>query len=310
MISPEKPIPFSFDSDKEFALEDIRDDVELQLSGEGIRYQADFLGSIATLVEALQESPSPERMERVFHFPATFLPESYYPERLQERLYTRDLNGILLTIVKNANELASTTLEFIDDDGRLHISRAPEGNKTARDWLIPNKGEPQPVERIDDQEINYVLMYLAGIEALQPDDNDVLPEIVPIEWLASISQRAPFSDINAAHTLASGRRVQYSATKTEEKLHPQTCSIYYETGTPGRELEMELDTTQGLSVKFYALDDEGRTPFIADVGDFIRLKEIIESEIEGLNDKRKTSTVDITSLTEDAINLAQERNIP
>ena len=332
MPSHEPDSPFSLDSEAVQAAEHLipHQDI-ITVSGDHIKTHAEFIGKVAAFFEALYRHSDPNRIQYEFNFPASILNELSYPEVLKDRLITRTLESVKLTIVKQEGGLASTTLEFVDDDGRLYISRDPEQVDSKEsdviipknlDDIIPTSGKQEQgehpknrydleldtrVQRTPDNEIHAVLYNVLGFDsASQDDDSMPTPGLVPIEWLATIQKRATFTDISAEHELTSKRVIKYSAREVEGELQFETGSINYETATPGRTITMDFDITDGLSVKFHTIEDGQRTLLIPDTGDFLRLSEIIEDEHELLMGSDGVKTINLATFSQSALHRLQK----
>ena len=310
MTTYEFGTPFDPDSEAVRAAETLSEQPSVPISGDYLRAQADFVGKMATFFEGLYQHSTPDRIQYDFHFPGSILSEVSYPELLKDRLMTRDLVSVKLSVTRNHGELATTSFEFIDEDGRLYASRDPElFNSSEPDRVINNSGDDAPIGRFSDADLDTTRKEILGLGiSIEPDDSDPSPNpgIVAVEWIAELQKRASLADISAEYTLPSKRAVKYSAKEVDGKLQIETGSIRYETGLPGRHIKMELDISNGLSLKFYTLENGEKTRLTPDTGDLMRLTEIIEIEQELISGTAIVNVINVATLSEDAIRRVQE----
>lgn len=261
------------------------------LKGEYLKDEGKFLGKVSKLVEKVSLNLQPSRMQ----YEMEFLPQEdgvyAYPEMLRDRLMTRTLESVKLTIVSETldnvdaeRSFITTTLEFEDGDGTLYVSRdgdIPE--PSAGDVVIGLDGLPTPVGRMSDAEIEAFVLSLGGLyheAALQTEaKEDTVVDASKI--FAQLEKHAVKTNPFFEYALPSGRVIRFDSLRatTDRLMH---FSIRYETGSNNGSITARVDRDNGLKISFTKSEYGETAELIPNGGDYIRLIEILNEEIKAL----------------------------
>lgn len=271
-----------------------REDPEKYSHGNYLGYAVEFIDRSSLLIETLEEYATPTRRSYELEFTSQESGESAYPEALKDRLLTRYLKSILVTITQEDDEPSTTTIEFHDEDGTIHVSRdslqsvLPEDPEYFFDVVIDNQGKPKTIPKIPNYEINALLFSLAGNyrEAehralLQNKDDRVVGEDV----FAALCSNAVRTTSDLEYKLDDDRTVYF--TKVSNAGRDKLVSFrikYKDNNRDKRSAEVSLE--KGLAIVFKSY--EGITPgdIYPDEDDYDELIRLLVEETDSiLSDK-------------------------
>lgn len=274
---------YPYDS-RDSADEELNDNAQI---GEQLRDLSSIIIRFADLIEALPTHATPQRVSVELEFFARPELEPAYPEIVKNRLLTRDLKYIKVTSVDESGDedgeypFPTTSIEFVDEDGEIHISRDPsvKDGKT-QDMLFENGGMAE-IGRVSDEEISTFLFRLSS----KPSDELIAEE----DFLA---QRIEASDVidslkkNAIAELhdydfesPSGRILTLSFQKHGDFLRLSKFVIFYEAAGRNR-ISVEINPGQGFSMDFQTYEDEGDGTYLPDDRDYALLSEVLTEELK------------------------------
>jgi hypothetical protein len=250
------------------------------LDGDSLRSESKFLDGVSQLIEILKSQASPVIEVVTYSFlsqPDTII---YYPENLSDRLMTRELQAIKVSVANEVGVAPSTTIEFEDTDGVMYLSRdSVNPDLDSSDTVISLKGNVTSIKRTPDHEVNAFLYSLVGMydkaRRIIDSSDDSVVDANEIRDL--IEKNAISKNINREFSLESGRTARISAIHSGKYEVLQSFSITYDT-VSGKKMMAEVNTEKGLSVTFTRYDDGVGTPIYPDGGDYIQLIEILNQE--------------------------------
>jgi len=272
---------------RDFDLELIRsNDYESILKGDGLRDITDFLSSVGYIVELLLNKSTASYEMHNLEFINQQDDVYCYPTVLSDRLLTRQLDSINLSIVKNYGCAESTTLEIADEDGLIYISRKTncEEDLSCPDAIIDSSAKVHNLEHVPNYEINAFIMSLAGMYS-ESKLSLLNPSYATVD-AAEIEERLYKNAIKKQSSYEfdlSGERIIKFTTIEDGSNYYRLVnfSIIYEIHNKDR-LVVDVDQQNGFSIIFRRIKDSSIETIIPDGGDYIRLIEILIDEMSHL----------------------------
>ena len=255
-----------------------------------LRSQADLLQSLGNMLELVRASAEPNRTHYDFEFvqglDSLVLPVSVYiPGGTQNG---NRLGLATVSVTKEAGETHSTTISLHFDDRNICITRDSKPSLLAEssgsDWVTftDKNHDPEAIDKISNTDIDTVLRQLLFGDKVPifPNEHDRNILSAPHEDLIDAFQtlssawEAQYSFIPAAHP---ERLIRWGVQHIADEEMLQSIRLQYETGTPNRQMVVDIDPRLGLSLTFMIHDLENDTTYTIspDTGDYIRLQEVV-----------------------------------
>lgn len=264
------------------------EDPDKYLNGDYLKDEAEFIIQVSELMELLQSRAKPARKTAQFEFLRQDEGTYLYPDILQDRLLSRTLTSVEVTIITEVGQPSSTTVEFHDEDGTLYVSRYSDNSDlSTKDNIINIDKTVIEIPRIPNNQLNAFLYSVTG-EYKEADNFLLSGDASPVdsELMQDILDPPSISTRTAIeYNLDTGRSARFDTTKVVrnnrfvERLDVFTLSYPLPSG---KLMKVEIDKQRGLKIIFKVFEDGTSHSIIPDGGDYIQLIEIIRQEVEHL----------------------------
>lgn len=276
-------------------------DPEKAPSGDYFEYEIKFIDEAISLIGSLEKYATPTR--RVFEF--EFLGQESgiyaYPEALKDRLMTRNLQTVSLTITQEDDEPSTTTIELRDEDGVIHISRDSVLSDGSFDTVIDNRGQAKTITKIPNYEINSFLLSLTGnyheaeYSTLLQNAQDM---VVGENIFAALESNAVQKKSYFEYKLDDDRSVYFTKVSSADRDKLTSFRIIYkDNNLDKKSAEMNLD--KGLAIIFKSFDNLTTNDIFPDEDEYIELIQLMTEETDLILSNLEKPDMPIGYVTDD-----------
>lgn len=257
-------------------------DHEKSSHGDYLEYELEFIDEAISLIGSLEKYATPTRRAFEFEFLGQESGIYVYPEALKDRLMTRDLQAILVSITQEDDEPSTTTIELRDEDGTIYISRDSVLSDGSFDVIIDNQGQAKTIARIPNYEINSLLLSLtdnyreAEYSTLLQSPQDM---VVGENIFAALESNAIQKKSYFEYELNDDRSVY--VTKVNNTGRDKLTSLritYKDNNLDKKSAEMNLD--KGLAIIFKSYDGLTTSDIFPDEEEYIELIQLLTEEAD------------------------------
>lgn len=276
-------------------------DPEKTPSGDYFEYEIKFIDEAISLIGSLEKYATPTR--RVFEF--EFLGQESgiyaYPEALKDRLMTRNLQTVSLTITQEDDEPSTTTIELRDEDGVIYISRDSVLSDSSFDTVIDNRGQVKTIAKIPNYEINSFLLSLTG-NYREAEHSTLLQNaqdmVVGENIFAALESNAVRKKSYFEYELDDDRSVYFTKVNSADRDKLTSFRIIYkDNNLDKKSAEMNLD--KGLAIIFKSFDNLTTNDIFPDEDEYIELIQLMTEETDLILSSLEKPATPIGYVTDD-----------
>jgi len=296
-------------------LERSASDHSLARDPEHFKYEMKFLDKVSELIESLKKYGDAVRISHEYEIIGMDRENHDYPPSLDRYIGEKEFSSTTVTTVVEGYE-SSTTIEMFGSFGRIYISRSATLPEDTGDNILSNEGEPFPIERIPNSEINDFLYSLnrhgvSPAEARKASGDSSSEELVSGYDMRDALESAALSSLtDYTYELGDGLYIWFRINNSlgEDKLSHVTLS-YFDYDMEKRSVDISLD--QGFEIKFRSPGNETQEEAVLypDKTDYaIALRVIREATHNLLQPVEQVGTVSLGILPDELLDELSSNN--
>ena len=254
------------------------------LKGDSLKDVTDFLMGVSTLVEVLKNNVNPTNETSQLEFISHRDDVYSYPDIIRDRLLTRELEFICVTLSREQGSMPSAAIEFGDEDGLIRVARGSlcEEDVSSSDYIIHPDGNLSEISHIPNCEINSFLFSLASMykDAELVRLNPQKAVVNSLDIHNSLIENALSILSFYEYQMPSGRVIKFITSESSGSIYKLIdFSLNYEIAENSKMI-VEINQQTNLSINFKRQIDNKIIPLYPDGGDYVRLVEIMLEELD------------------------------
>ena len=255
---------------------------EQRLGREYLSEVLESIDSAALLIGTLERYVAPTRRAYELEFLSQEPGIYNYPEAIKYRLLDRNLQRIVVSITQEDSEPSTTTVEFHDEDGVVHLSRDSVRSNDTFDMVIDDKSEPRTIAKVPNYEINALLLSIIG-QPTEAQYSNLLQDkhemVVGENMIGALQENAAEITTYSEYKLDRDNSIFFTkANNTGEEKLTGFRIVYIDARQ--RKIAIEVDQKTGFTVKFKLISGTETSDFYPDKNDYVSLIEVVKAETE------------------------------